>query len=275
MAEPIDFSQRAELEECMDRPCSYEELRDCLRHLAWVNQLTRAHRPVLQWVERVADSQSGRDRSLRIVDVGCGYGDMLRRIEHWAESRRIAVKLVGVDVNANAVRAAREASPATSEITWVHGDVAACTEADGADLVTATGMMHHLTEVEIVHLLEWMEQTARVGWFIVDLHRKPVPYRVFGALMRFGWWHPFIRPDGLASIRRSFLAEDWQRMCSAAGLPAGAVTIREHRPARLCVERMKVRDAHGRSAKAAPPLKASGRRRSRWPAGTRTTSQPG
>lgn len=239
MAERLDFSQRAQLEEEMDKPCSYEELRACLRHLAWVNRLTRAHRPVLQWVERVADSRPTSENPLKIVDVGCGYGDMLRRIESRAARRGVAVELVGVDVNANAVRAAREATPAASRIAWVHGDVFACAEAARADLITATGMLHHLPEPEIVRLLEWMERTARVGWLIVDLHRKPVPYRIFGAVTRFGWWHPFIRPDGLASIRRSFLAEDWQRMCSAAGLDAAAVTIRQHRPARLCVERMK------------------------------------
>jgi SAM-dependent methyltransferase len=226
----------------MDSPCSYEELRACLRHLAWVNRLTRAHRPVMRWMERVAESIESK-RPLKIVDVGCGYGDMLRGIERWAARRGVAVELVGVDVNTNAVRAAREATPAASRIAWVHGTARASPEAAGADLVTAAGMMHHLPEVEIVRLLEWMERTTRVGWFIVDLHRKPVPYRVFAAVTRFGWWHPFIRPDGLASIRRSFLAEDWQRMCSAAGLDAGAVTLREHRPARLCVERMKATSA--------------------------------
>jgi SAM-dependent methyltransferase len=250
MAERLDFSQRAQLEEEMDKPCSYEELRACLRHLAWVNRLTRAHRPVMRWVERVADSVPSRNPTsenpdvghphpLKIVDVGCGYGDMLRGIERWAARRGVAVELVGVDVSANAVRAASEATPATSAITWVHGDVVACVETASADLITATGMMHHLPETEIVRLLEWMERTARVGWLIVDLHRKPVPYRIFNAVTRFGWWHRFIRPDGLASIRRSFLAEDWQHMCAAAGLDASAVSIREHRPARLCVERIK------------------------------------
>ena len=248
MGDHPDFSERAELEEQIDGPCSYEELRDCLRHLAWVNRLTRAHRPVMLWMERVASSYPTsenpdvghpRHRPLKIVDVGCGYGDMLRRIERWAGRRGVAVELVGVDVNANAVRAAREATPAASRITWVHGTACASPEAAGADLVTATCMMHHLPEAEIVRLLEWMERTARAGWFLVDLHRKPVPYRVFDVAMRGPWWHRFIRPDGLRSIRRSFLDEDWRRMCASAGLDAGAVAIREHRPARLCVERMK------------------------------------
>jgi hypothetical protein len=57
--------------------------------------------------------------------------------------------------------------------------------------------------------------------------------------MRGPWWHRFIRPDGLRSIRRSFLAEDWMRICAAAGLSAGDIEIREHRPARICVSRVK------------------------------------
>jgi SAM-dependent methyltransferase len=248
MANRIDFSERAHLEELMDGPCSYEDLRACLRHLAVVNRLTRAHRPILKWLYRITNAHptsQGRDvgqpRPLRIVDFGCGYGDMLRRIEGWAARRGSAVELVGVDVNANAVRAAREASPAGSRIAWVNGDVYSSAEATHADMFTVSGVMHHLTEAEIVRLIAWMEQKARIGWFIADLHRKPVPYRVFDLTMRGPWWHPYIRPDGLGSIRRSFLAEDWVRICAAAGLDAADTEIFEHRPARLCVERMKTR----------------------------------
>ena len=242
MVERIDLSRRAELTESMDSPCSYEDLRGCLRDLAWVNRLTMAHRPVMEWLERFARLallQRDQTRALRIVDVGCGYGDMLRGVERWAARRGLPVELVGIDVNANAVRAAREATPAESGIEWINADVYSCARAADADLITACGMTHHLSEIEIVRQLAWMEASARAGWCIVDLHRKPVPYRIFGEATRIGWWHRFIRPDGLRSIRRSFLAEDWQRMCSAAGLESGDVEIVEFRPARLCVERTK------------------------------------
>jgi SAM-dependent methyltransferase len=249
MDNALDFSRRADLEEEMDGPCPYEDLRTCLRDLAVVNRITRAHRPILLWLDGVADrfaaSHPTSDdpdvgRPLRIVDVGCGYGDMLRRIEEWAGAREVAAELVGVDVNANSVRAARDATPPGSAITYIHGDVYSCAEAVEADVFTVSGVMHHLAEAEIVRLIAWMEQSSRVGWFVVDLHRKPVPYRVFDMMMRGPWWHRFIRPDGLRSLRRSFLAEDWVRMCAAAGLGAADVEIREHRPARLCVGRMKI-----------------------------------
>jgi SAM-dependent methyltransferase len=240
MAERLDLSQRAELEEEIDGPCAYEDLRDCLRDLALVNRLVFAHRPILDWLDRVADSPPGSHaaRPLRIVDVGCGYGDMLRRIEGWAAHRRLAVELIGVDINANGLRAARESTPPASAIRWVLGDATTSAETADADVIIASGMTHHLTETELVHLLEWMERTARVGWYVCDLHRMPMPYRIFNLAMRGPWWHRFIRPDGLRSIRRSFLAEDWQRICAEAGLKE-LVAIREYKPARLCVERTK------------------------------------
>jgi SAM-dependent methyltransferase len=240
MAESLDFSQRAQLDEEIDGPCEYEDLRDCLRDLAVVNRLVFAHRPIFTWLNGIADSLVDRSAPLRVVDVGCGYGDMLRRIERWAARRKLAVELIGVDINANGLRAARESTPATSEIRWVLGDATACEETTDADVILASAMTHHLTEAELVHLLEWMERTARVGWYVCDLHRMPVPYRIFSIAMRGPWWHRFIRPDGLRSIRRSFVVEDWLRICAAAGLNLKVIEIREYRPARLCVERTKV-----------------------------------
>jgi SAM-dependent methyltransferase len=234
MPEPINFAERVWLDEYIDGPCSYEELRDCLRHLAFVNRLVFAHRPILQWIQRVASSRP-LTRPLHIVDVGCGYGDMLRRIESWAAHRDIPVELTGVDINANGLRAAREATPPDSRVRWIHGDATSVVR--DADLITTCGVTHHMTEPEIVSLLTWMERTARVSWFICDLHRRPVPYRIFDLLTRFGGWHRFIRPDGLCSIRRSFVAEDWQHLCSQANLDPATITIAEYKPARLCVER--------------------------------------
>jgi hypothetical protein len=51
--------------------------------------------------------------------------------------------------------------------------------------------------------------------------------------------HPFVQHDGPVSIARSFVPEDWQRMCAAAGLDANDIAIRAFAPAHLCVARRK------------------------------------
>src|SRR5215472_9159520 len=111
--EAIDFSRRtrpAELPEWMDQPSSREEMRACLRDLARVNRWMLAYRPTLEWL----DGLSLRDVAgpVRILDVGCGYGDTLRRVEQWAVKRGVAVELTGIDLNPDCVAIAAEASGA-------------------------------------------------------------------------------------------------------------------------------------------------------------------
>jgi len=247
-----DLSQRANLDavtELMDGPCSYEELRACLRDIAKVNALTFAHRPTLAFLERaterrIADEAEGAYSAIdsgpiRIVDVGCGYGDMLRRIERWAASRKLEVTLTGVDLNPEAIRAAHEATAASSRIEWIVGDCYSWQGAQETDIVISSLLTHHLREEEIVRFLRWMEATARRGWFVNDLHRQALPYWVFSGVAAVAGWHPFVMHDGPVSIQRSFVKEDWQRMCAEAGLAADAVAIVAHRPGRLCAERLR------------------------------------
>lgn len=235
----LDFSKRAKLIELMDQPCHYEELRACLHDIARVNTLTFAHRPTLSWLNQLVASISMRGRPLRIVDVGCGYGDMLRRIAAWAAKRGVSVQLTGIDLNPDAIRAAREASSHTQRIEWLVGDALSDHPTGDTDVVLSTLLTHHLPDPEIVRFLGWMEQTARRGWFVNDLHRQPVPYHLFRLWARFSNWHAFVCHDGPVSIRRSFIVEDWENLCAAAEIDADVVSINECRPGRLCVGRIK------------------------------------
>jgi SAM-dependent methyltransferase len=223
----------------MDEPCSYEELRTCLHDIARVNRLTFAFRPTISWLEDLVAVRGASAEPLRVVDVGCGNGDMLRRIDRWAKKRGVAVALTGIDLNPNAIRAAREATRSTQRIEWVAGDVLSDNMPGDIDVVICSLLTHHLTDSQVVQFLQWVERRTRRGWFVNDLHRKPVPYRLFRLWARFMNWHRFVKNDGAVSIRRSFVVEDWQRLCVAAELDATAVSIREYRLARLCVGRIK------------------------------------
>jgi 2-polyprenyl-3-methyl-5-hydroxy-6-metoxy-1,4-benzoquinol methylase len=222
----------------MDQPCSYEELRGCLHDIACVNRLTFAYRPTISWMEELVVAHPSPAAPLRIVDVGCGDGNMLRRIHGWAARRGVSVALTGIDLNPDAIRAARETTPEL-QIDWIVGDALSSATTGDIDVVICSLLTHHLTNPQIVQFLQWAEQAARRGWFINDLHRKAVPYHLFRLWARITTWHPFVKNDGAVSIRRSFVMEDWQRLCAAAGFDAKDVLIKEYRPARLCVGRIK------------------------------------
>jgi SAM-dependent methyltransferase len=240
----IDFSQRASLDEfpeLMDQPCSYAELRDCLRSIASVNRTTRAYHPTLHWLDYVYRKLPWQSKPLHIVDVGCGYGDVLRRVHDWAEEKRLPVTLTGIDLNQDAVRAAREATtPGTATFWW--GNAYDFRPPQRIDIIINSLLMHHLSGDGIVQLLKWMEGTARIGWFINDLHRQPIPYHFMRIASRFTSWHPFVKHDGPVSILRSFRREDWRTLCHEAALAPDEYSIREYRPARLCVARLRAQD---------------------------------
>jgi SAM-dependent methyltransferase len=231
----IDFSRRAsprELPELMDGDCSYEDFRDCLHSLRTVNRWLLGYRPTLAWLKRLP--HGSRD-PLHIVDVGCGGGDLLRKIAGWARRRGIAVLLTGIDLNPYAARAAVESTPKGLGITWVTGDAMAYRPETPIDIVVSSLLAHHLEDEEIVTFLRWMEATVTAGWFVNDLERSKRTSRMFGWVR----WHWLVRHDGPVSFRRAFRKEDWVRLLVAAEIPPEMVTIEHWRPGRLCVGRRK------------------------------------
>jgi SAM-dependent methyltransferase len=234
-----DFSRRADLvefPELMDQPSSREQMRTCLHDLARVNRWFLAYRPTLAWLEGL----NLRDRGpVRIVDVGCGYGDSLRRVERWAWDRGIAVELIGLDLNPDTAVIAAEATPKDSGIRWMTGDVFDHPIEGNVDVVISSLFTHHLEDADVARFLRWMEEHARVGWFVNDLSRAPIPYRLFGWFARAMRLHEFVQHDGPVSIARAFRQEDWRELCAAAGLRESDYRLLPYKPARLCVSRTK------------------------------------
>jgi SAM-dependent methyltransferase len=234
----IDFSRRAELAELMDGPCSRDQLRACLRDLARLNRWFLGYRPVLSWLDSLKMARS-KITPIHIVDVGCGYGDGLRRIERWASERGISVELTGLDLNPDAVAVAQEATPAQSCIQWIGTNVFSYGAKNKIDIVVSSLFTHHLSYEEIVHFVRWMEERAGIGWFINDLSRNAIPYHLIKAFSKVARLHPFVQHDAPVSFARSLVADDWSRMCAAAGLSNNQVFIKGFTPARLCVGRRK------------------------------------
>ena len=223
----------------MDEPCEREYMRPYLESLARVNRWFLAMRPTLAWLDGLNLPRNGEP--VRILDVGCGYGDGLRRIERWAHARGIRAELRGLDLNPDATAIAAEATDARSKIEWVTSDVFAYAPERRVDIVVSSLFTHHLSDENVVRFVRWMESNSAMGWFINDLSRARRPYEQFKWFARVMRLHPGVQSDGPVSIARAFVAEEWRVLCAAAGLGAGDVTIRGWKPARLCVSRRKQR----------------------------------
>jgi SAM-dependent methyltransferase len=233
------FAERSHETELMDTEAvSFEDYRDCLRDLAAVNALTLTHGPILTWLDRATRNLAPNER-VTVLDVGYGYGDLLRRIHAWSRSKGRAFDLVGVDLNPMSEPIAKAATPSDVSIEYRTGNVFDYTPERPIDFVISSQTTHHMSDQELATFIRWTEQVAVRGWYIADLHRHPVPFHVFGALARMARWHRFVQHDGPISIARSFRKADWEQILHAAGLPPGTAEIHWHIPFRLCVSRLK------------------------------------
>jgi SAM-dependent methyltransferase len=235
-----DLRHRARIVELMDEPCSREQLRACLRDIARTNRWTMAYRPMFDWLNTLIPLLRLTVGPIRVLDVGFGYGDTLRRIECWAKRHRIHVELIGIDRNPEATAIASDASLASCTINWISADVFSFKLQRPVHLVVSSLFAHHLVEDDVVRFLMWMEQHTETGWFITDLQRTPISYHFFRRFSKLTRLHPFVQHDGPVSIARSFVHEDWRRMCEAACINNSNVLIRSFRPSWLCVARRKL-----------------------------------
>ena len=227
----MTLAERAQAEELMDAddldPAIYA---DVVADLAKVNVVTMAARPTLAFLGRAV-----RGTRLRLLDVGYGDGDMLRRIARWATTRGIEADLVGIDLNPRSEGAARAHTPAAMRIDYRTGDYADLAD-EPWDVIVSSLVAHHMTGAQLIAFLRFMQRHARTGWFVNDLHRHAVAHRGFPLLARIARWHPIVRHDGTLSIARSYRPGEWGPVLAAAGI--GDARVFRAFPFRLCVERL-------------------------------------
>lgn len=201
-----------------------------LNDLDRVNRVTLAARPTLAFLDRAVTG------SFRLLDVGYGDGGMLRRIAHWAQRRGIACELVGIDLNARSAAVAQARTDPALHIDYRTGDYAALAH-EPWDIIVSSLVTHHMDDAERLAFLRFMEDRARMGWFVNDLHRHGFAYRGYPLLARLLGVHRIVRQDGQLSIARSFVDAEWRDMLAAARI--GDARIARSFPFRLCVSRCR------------------------------------
>ena len=228
------LAERVRREEQMDDPGLDPDVYDrVLRDLARVNRWTLAARPTIAFLDRAARGMV----AFRLLDVGFGHGDMLRRIARWARRRGIAVDLVGVDLNPKSEAAARAVTPIAMPIDYRTGDYR---DVPGPfDFIVSSLVTHHMTDEQLSAFISFMEKNATRGWLVNDLHRHRLAFHGFPLLARLIGAHRIVREDGQLSIARSFRPAEWREILAAAGLSDDDARIVRHFPFRLCVERLR------------------------------------
>jgi len=152
-----------------------------------------------------------KDQPVRIVDLGCGNGDMLRRISLLGQKKGYTFELIGIDANLDTIVYARELSKGFNDIRFLQMNIFSA-EFDmlDYDIVLLTLFLHHFSDRDIIEKLAKITNKTGLGVVVNDLHRHKLAYILFNLLTLFAG-SEMIRNDGLVSILKGFKRKELEQ----------------------------------------------------------------
>ncbi|MFE3848510.1 methyltransferase domain-containing protein [Flavobacterium sp. LB3P45] len=181
-----------------------EILRDALDKIAKINQLLGGNQLTLLGVQELIKNIP-KTTTIKIVDVGCGNGDMLRTLADYGLKAKLDFQLIGIDANNFTVNHAKQLSENYPNISYQCEDIFdKHFEELKYDIVLCTLTLHHFKDNEIVNLLNVFNANSTMGIVVNDLQRSAIAYRLFQVICFVFRLNKMSRDDGLISILRGF-----------------------------------------------------------------------
>lgn len=194
------------------------DLHGNLDDLRRLNRYLGSHWLVLRAVQRLWHG-AGCPRTLRVLDVGTGAGDILAVLSRWGRRRGVQLVIVAVDNHRGVIQYTHAIQPPLGRHTLVQADgVCLPFQARTFDIVVCSTMLHHLDWPQGIALLHSMAAVARYGIVVNDLVRSRLHYYAARLVLPVVTRHRVTRHDGALSVLRSYSVEEVREMARLAGL---------------------------------------------------------
>jgi ubiquinone/menaquinone biosynthesis C-methylase UbiE len=205
--------------ELLDGPLDDRQaLAGNLLDLRRINRLLGGVRLSRLAIDRLID---GADE-VSMLDVGTGGADIPVALLADARRRRRRMRIVGIDVRAEVIAAARAVRPVIGRLADLSLDVSdgrALPHPDRSfDVVHASLVIHHFEPDEAVALLREMTRVARLGVVVNDLARGPINLAWSRLMVAVLTRNRYTRKDAPLSVRRAYTLDEMRELLARAGL---------------------------------------------------------
>ena len=208
----VDTSHRSSEMEIMDDFTMEGVLfRDTLDKLEIINRFLGGNSVTINGLKKLLKNQS-KNKTITIVDLGCGNGDILRHVAKFGRKNNYSFKLIGIDANLAAIKYAKELSKEYSELSFKTMNILSEDfKKQSYDVVLCTLFLHHFKNEELISFLKKIIDKATIGVVVNDLHRHKLAYYLF-KLIGFFIKNKMVRQDGLTSVLRAFKRKDLENI---------------------------------------------------------------
>lgn len=220
----LDLDERRREPEWMDRPDLAPDL-----HRQALDGLSRIHRVsfTARRIRSVLAHESEAGRSLRVLEVGSGGGDVLTALaRHWPEW-----VFHGVDISPLAVDRARALAAGVPNVRFFEGDVLGEARSDSYDVVFCSLFLHHFDEDDAIRMLKKFRMSAIRLVLVDDLCRSRAGLWLAWLGGRLLSRSPVVHYDAPVSVSGAFTPAEARALADAAGFDRVSVT--RHFPERF------------------------------------------
>ena len=210
------LEQRHLQPEMMDDPhLPRDEHLLALRGLARLNRCSGVASAMYRRIRRIALAR--HDRTLTLLDVASGAGDVPLTWARWARKEGWNLQLTLVDIRSIAVEEQqRRANEADLKVLSLQHDCLNTPLPSGFDIVTCLLFMHHLESHQASRLLQAMQSATESCTLVCDLERSYANLAMVTLASRLLSRSKVVHTDAALSIRAAFTLPEFQQLSQEA-----------------------------------------------------------
>lgn len=213
----MNFKKRSNQEELMDDLESSGPIIDqTLKELEIINRLLGGNSVTTKGLDTLLPENTDH---IKIADLGCGGGDILKLVAQWASDRGLSVQLYGFDANPHIIKYAEENCADFDNISFETIDIF-CEDfkCRNFDIILCTLFTHHFSENDLIRIFHQFKSQAKIGVVINDLHRHWLAYYSIRLLTSLFSKSEMVKFDGPLSVRRAFKKNDFLTIMKKADI---------------------------------------------------------
>lgn len=210
------IEQRSQTKELMDEEIPDPQvLRQNLIELIQFNRWLGGKHTLISALNKVLKKTN--KKSINLVDLGCGGGDLLFAIDRWAKNHSLTIQLFGIDVNPVMIEYAKQ-NFNLANTQYSVADILNENLNVQTDIFCLNAVCHHLQDAEIINLLKNLKQQMQLAIVINDLRRNRFAYYAIKVITTLFQCSSLARNDAPLSVLRAFNKKELIKLLQSANI---------------------------------------------------------
>ncbi len=211
----MNFCIRSYKKELLDgETIPFEDIKRNMQELDFINTWLGGHNITVKGFQELLQKK----KEITICEIGCGGGDNLAALVKWCNKKNIYAHCIGIDIKKECIEFAQQKNNLLKNAEWICNDYAVVQFEKKPTIIFSSLFCHHFKDEQLIAQLQWMKENAALGFFINDLERHWLAYRLIKTLTKIFSSSYLVKNDAPLSVARGFTKKEWKNIFSKAGI---------------------------------------------------------